>query len=517
MAVITPLGGVREIGGSKILVEFDKSRILLDFGISYKQKAMFYEEYLAPRSQVQLHDFLELGLLPRLDGLYRQDALCPSESLHALGQSRPLWECDIQSYEEYAKKQGRPFVDALLITHGHDDHYSMMAFLGGVPTYCSEETKILMDAASEVGIYQGYEGEFTCLIKRKLGQLSGGYFPGEPKIIKGDESKRPIHTFTGRIRFPLDNAEVEVEAIPVGHSVPGAVAYIIHNNGKVIVYTGDLRFHGRYGVDLRKELTDLKPDVLLIEGTRIDDDVQDDEERVGLDLAEEIENTKGLVMVGFRWKDVERFETVKEATENAGRELVLFPRLAFLLNRLGYDVEAMPHVHVFLERRSSMLYSKADYVRDHYKVGYSTNWKEEGPDLTHLEGGLTALDIRKEPQRYVLQLDYWRFNNLIDIKPPPHSKYIRASTEPFTEELELSEERLKSWLKHFRINPPRYEPIQIHASGHASGPELLELARVMRPKMIIPIHTEHPEIFQEELGDKKVILPEQGKPIELIG
>lgn len=56
-----------------------------------------------------------------------------------------------------------------------------------------------------------------------------------------------------------------------------------------------------------------------------------------------------------------------------------------------------------------------------------------------------------------------------------------------------------------------------HASGHASGPELVEFVRRARPRWLIPVHTEHPEHWQGELEDTgiQVMLPSYAQPLHL--
>ena len=56
--------------------------------------------------------------------------------------------------------------------------------------------------------------------------------------------------------------------------------------------------------------------------------------------------------------------------------------------------------------------------------------------------------------------------------------------------MELDEERKKNWLKKFIITE-----YLAHASGHASGDEIREMIREIDPENVIPIHTEHPEMF----------------------
>jgi len=77
MTSLTFYGGVGEIGGNKILLEDGTRKFFLDFGFPYKQYSHYYEEFLKPRVGAGLLDLLTLGLVPPLEGLYRQD-ICPT-------------------------------------------------------------------------------------------------------------------------------------------------------------------------------------------------------------------------------------------------------------------------------------------------------------------------------------------------------------------------------------------------------------------------------------------------------
>lgn len=63
---ITFYDGVKEVGSNKIL---------LDFGKGSSRRAMFVEGYLKSRSGNGLVDFDEMGLIPDVDGFYRDDLL----------------------------------------------------------------------------------------------------------------------------------------------------------------------------------------------------------------------------------------------------------------------------------------------------------------------------------------------------------------------------------------------------------------------------------------------------------
>ena len=58
---------------------------------------------------------------------------------------------------------------------------------------------------------------------------------------------------------------------PVDHSIYGAAAYAVETSRGWIVYTGDLRLHGKQGHLTKKfieEARELKPEILICEGTQ---------------------------------------------------------------------------------------------------------------------------------------------------------------------------------------------------------------------------------------------------------
>ena len=72
---IKAYGGIDEIGGNKIVFEHKGTKILLDIGMSFGQVGEYFDEFMQPRQGVGLTDFFELGLLPDIKGLYREDIL----------------------------------------------------------------------------------------------------------------------------------------------------------------------------------------------------------------------------------------------------------------------------------------------------------------------------------------------------------------------------------------------------------------------------------------------------------
>ena len=512
-------GGVGEIGGNKILLKFKRGSIFLDFGLSYKDEALFFEEFLQPRSACKIHDLLKLDLLPKIHGIYRKDAFCPYGFEDHDIPGKTLWKTDLKSFEESVEANSwHP--DAVFVSHAHLDHCGYVPYLGNIPLVCSETTKTLLTAISEIGNLDGFDKELTFIKKRKMSSYgSSSYFPGDLKIeSEKDPQNRRFNTLNHE-GFVSTKNELTITGYNVGHSIPGSMACLVESDDSQILYTGDLRFHGRSGSDLRKELTALKPDIMICEGTRIHEKVPDNEKQVEEDLADLFSNSDGLAMVGFAWKDIERYETVRVAAIKSERIPVFDPRLAYLLARLGRSVYR-EEAKVFLERCDCMLYSPGDYVRSKHKIGEMpiSDWDKtcdsKSVDVTHLKNGVSALEIMKNPQSYVLHLDYFRFKNMLDLEPPEGSVFVRARSEPFNPREELSEERMKRWLEHFGLNVENnYDPYQIHASGHASGLEIQEMINEIKPRILVPVHTEKPNLFKNPAGNVKI--PKKGLEIKL--
>ncbi|HLF22346.1 MAG TPA: MBL fold metallo-hydrolase RNA specificity domain-containing protein, partial [Burkholderiales bacterium] len=109
---------------------------------------------------------------------------------------------------------------------------------------------------------------------------------------------------------------------------------------------------------------------------------------------------------------------------------------------------------------------------------------------------VSAADIRERPRDFVVRVDFFELHQLIDLQPPPGSVYVRSVVEPFDDEMAFDQRRIDNWLRVFGLWPFH----QIHASGHANGRDLVEMIRTIQPKLVVPIHTEHAELFAHHLS-----------------
>jgi len=471
MTSLTFYGGVNEIGGNKVLLEDDDTRVFLDFGMSFSQSGKYFSEFLQPRKCNCIIDFQVTGLLPKLEGAYRQDYL---------------------DYLGYPEEERR--IDAVLLSHAHMDHAAYIHHLRkDIPIYISPQTHAIMKTLEETG-----SGSFqdllhhTATFRIRPKKSGAGYTK-----IKGEDAKtrRPIKVFEYGKKYSIGS--LEVVPYEVDHSLPGATAYLIHTSEGTILYTGDFRFHG-YKTMATERMVEAASEediaVLITEGTRVNEITGNTEEGVFKSAREFISTVPGLVAVNFPARDLARLKTFHRIAQNTGRKLVLSFKHAYLLEQFSalgdnmYPSISDPHLCFYADRKGWGLAGNDDYPQNIVEQDYY-NWERE---YLYRDNTVNFNDVKKNQKQYLFYCNYFQLNELIDIKPKPRSRYVRSVCEPFNEEMLLDEGRVRNWLELLGLG----EAIQIHASGHANYPELKKMVEEIKPKKLIPVHTEHPELFK---------------------
>lgn len=463
MTSIISYGAIKEIGGNKILVKDGDTKIFLDFGMCFSKMAEYYEEYIKPRTAAGLEDFIEMGLVPDVKGIYRNDLL-----------------------KIMGREPEEPDVDAVFISHAHADHINHVTFLNEkIPIYMGETAYGIVDAITES---TGRKLDFEIIdVKQR------------PLINRKAESvPRKIETFRSGKKIKVGN--IEVLPIHVDHSVPGAYGFVVYCSDATIVYTGDIRLHGSHA-DMTKELIEKAIsddiDALITEGTRIKDNKKSSEKDVYEKSKTEISKNNKAVFVDFNFKDADRIRTFFQIAKETGKKLVIGYKEVALLKRYHKDEKLnLPsldndNIVLYQARKGTGTYRDQDYKvaeREYYKT--KNVWRAD--------------EIHEKQKELMMFINFWNLGNLIDIKPEKDSLFIHSLSEAFNEEMAISQEREKNWLNHFALRR-----IQAHCSGHASGPELKELIEKIKAKEIFPIHTEHPGMFREL--SSKVRMIKEGK------
>jgi ribonuclease J len=196
-------GGVNEVGGNKILLDDNGTKIFLDFGKGFSRRAKFFEEYLKPRSANGLVDFIEMGLIPDIEGVYREDLI-----------------------EMAGRKAAAPQVDAVLVSHAHADHVDYISFLHrDIPIYIGSTCHTILKSIQERAP-RDFEREVLDFLPR-------------PSKRGAKPVERKINEFRSGRKFKVGS--LEIHPIHVDHSIPGAYGFIIYTSAGPIAYTGDIR------------------------------------------------------------------------------------------------------------------------------------------------------------------------------------------------------------------------------------------------------------------------------------
>jgi ribonuclease J len=182
-------------------------------------------------------------------------------------------------------------------------------------------------------------------------------------------------------------------------------------------------------------------------------------------------------------RDMDRFRSFYKAVKKNNRKLVVRPKTAYLLCKLLDDKRlGLPNplkdkdILVYFKRKKSGKFEESDYY----------NWERKFMDKM-----VTHEYVRKNQKNLVMDLDFYQFTELIDIKPSTGSHFIHSMSEPFSEE-DIEDQVMHNWIDHFKM---KFH--QLHASGHMNRNQLVSLVNQMKLKKVFPIHTENQRLFKK--------------------
>lgn len=510
---VTVFDGAKCIGGSKIYLSDGDTGFFLDFGMNFAKYGKYFEEFVQPRTARGIYDLWVLDLIPHIEGIYRPD-IFPSD---------------------FIAKKGIPLkVDAIFISHAHLDHSGNIGLLDpSIPVYASGMTAVIIKAMQDCGqstltneIAYTAPREAAKNDPRAIATIRSAICSGRPaKIVDSSINIDRLNdfwtqTFSSKkiesIQLSAANSKIgniDFKAFPVDHSIFGATAYAFETSVGWIVYSGDLRLHGTKGYQTQRfveELEKLKPAALIIEGTNISETKGTSEDEVYANCREAVKQSQGeLIVADFGARNIERLLIFLEIAKEFDRKLLVTAKDAFLLYAMHLadqnmpDILDEPNLGIFDEVKATSNKWEKDFIRAQFAHKY-----------------VSSKEVAKSREGYILAFSFFDLKHLLDVMPSG-GVYIYSTSEAFSEEMEIDVRRLKNWLDFFNIKPIGFninEQSELefikgyHASGHISGTELIEVIKTVKPKILIPVHTEKPEFFKEKLTGEpiEVRLPEEG-------
>jgi len=442
MVKLTFYGGIEEIGGNKILIEDGDTRVFFDFGQSFTFGENCFTSWLRARPINGLGDYFEFNLLPKIQGLYAQDQLIFTDL-------------------KFVKKR----FDAVFLSHAHFDHINHIEFLDPeIPVYLGAGTKLFLEAMEDTSGFNDY-------------------------------GEHQYHTFRTGNEIKIGN--LKVEPIHVDHSIPAAYGFLIHTSDGTIVYTGDIRTHGPRNdmtEEFMKKARASEPIAMICEGTRVVEKEKRkpySEQKVETLSDKVVSSTDKMVFFARYSRDMDRFRSLYTVTVNNGRQIVISPKIAYLLTKLVEDPNLdLPdplkdeNILVYYKRKRSGQFDERDYYL----------WERKFMDKL-----VNYQYIHDNQSKLVMDLNFYQFAELIDIKPEANSQFIHSMSEPFSEE-DIEDQVMHNWLDHFNI---KFH--QLHASGHMNKEQIMNLIKYVNPRKVYPIHTENQTLFKKKFNNVQII------------
>ncbi|HIY57613.1 MAG TPA: MBL fold metallo-hydrolase [Candidatus Tetragenococcus pullicola] len=351
-----------------------------------------------------------------------------------------------------AKKQKYTHT-AVFLSHAHLDHSKMINYLDpAIDLYARKETKAILKELNKTG-------DFLL-----------------PSPFENKNFTREINGVDAYEKIQI--GEISVEILPVDHDAYGACGLLIHTPEKSLAYTGDLRLHGYDRKDTLEFCKRVNAcDLLMMEGVSISfpDQKPEDikvlsEEDLILQLVSLVkENPARTITFNGYPANVRRFERI---VEKSPRKVVLKANMAALL----LEIFAIKSLYYY----------------------------EEG------EKTITALDPDLAIEKSILLKDtqdfLWQVTDHFE-QLPAESLYIHSDAEPLGE-FDPSYAPFLRMLKAHQI-----EFVRLACTGHAFSDDLNKIITLIHPKLLVPIHTLHPEKLENPYGER--ILPTRGSSIVL--
>ena len=260
---ITVHRGTRQIGGTCIEVRSGGDRVLLDLGLPLPKP----DE--PPVRDMAVDDLLASGVLPRITGVYQDDA---------------------------------PEVRAVLMTHAHSDHFGLAPYVHpSIPIYATQGT----------------------WAAQRVLRIFTRTAPAAP-------DQRLLDTTA-----PLILGGLSVQAVTVDHSGCDAVALVVEGDGRRVLYTGDLRAHGRKGRLFQALIDGFSGtvDLLLVEGTMLGRPSENvlTESELEIRFVEAFRGEHLLCVIFCSSLNLDRLVTIYRACKRMGMTMVIDPYTALVL------------------------------------------------------------------------------------------------------------------------------------------------------------------------------------------
>lgn len=352
-----------------------------------------------------------------------------------------------------------PTLLGILVSHPHLDHYGLLKHVSeNVPVWIGSDARNILKSASP-------------------------FMPEKWDIPLGNRYKAYTQFQVGPFK---------ITPYPVDHSAFDAYAFLVEADEKKILYSGDFRMHGRKHA-LMERLLDNPPkdmDALFLEGSSLGRLQQDEtfptETDVENGFVDIFKSTSGMALVHTSAQNIDRVVSIFRAAKRSGRRMVIDLYAAVILAATGRNSipqSDWPEVELFVPQKQRV------------KI-----LREELFDVLkqHSSNRVFMDEMIRSPEKRVL---LFRPHHIRDLE---RGGLLEGATYTYSQWRGYWERDLETTLK------PCLEkhsvPLHfLHTSGHASPADLKKFVEALKPKRVIPMHTEFPEKYQEMFQNVEIL------------
>lgn len=347
-------------------------------------------------------------------------------------------------------------VDAVIISHPHQDHYGLIEQIPkNVSVYIGLTAEKLIEA-------------LQIFINKQV----------PDRIFKPIEDKQII-----------DIGDFKITPYLVDHSAFDSFAFLVEGNGERIFYTGDLRMHGRK-ISIMDKLLKHPPsniDKLIIEGTMLDRDNQKfrDESAVENAMVEILNSSNAASFFIAPSQNVDRLVSAFRACKKTNREFVIDIYTAWVLRQISNNPKTK-NIPDISWGEIKVLSKGWTAARQYLKLKENRNLFGRFTNEIYSQNVvITQQEIEAEPERYLIKTSFTKpLIDRLNLKP---CSVIYSMWEGY-----LSQRyNPTGWNQLISLKEdPQINFQIIHTSGHAIISDLKKLVEALKPNKILPIHTE---------------------------
>ena len=363
-------------------------------------------------------------------------------------------------------KDRRNQIEAIFITHAHEDHVGALGHLWaelGAPVYARNFT--------------------SKIASRKLEEN------GQSSRIVNVVSSWPATTKIGPF---------EVSYLPVSHSIPESSALVIDTPKGRLIHSGDFKLDEdpvvgeAFDHELWRKVCSSGVRALICDSTNIFSENEGrSESEVAPEIQKLIENCSAMVVATTFASNVARIKSIAEAAEKAGRSVCLMGRAMKRMVEVSLEAGVLsdfpklisPEDAKAIPKRNLLLIVTGSQGERRAASAQLANGKYQGMTLS--AGDLFLFSSKTIPgnERGVIKIMNQLSEKGVDVVDDSSGKY--------------------------------------HVSGHANRPEISRIHDIVSPQFLLPMHGEHRHLREHvKLGEVKGVsglLATNGTMVDLSG